>query len=114
MNGNGDGIQVVHGSRVVSAGRLRDQADNLERALGGALGRAEYAGGAGAPPERPGAQFDVEFAGLTELVRGAFGTTARTLRDHAAKAEASDRNYSHAEQTGIEAANNLRARLEGL
>ncbi|MFD0467223.1 hypothetical protein ACFQ0B_02010 [Nonomuraea thailandensis] len=54
MNENGDGIQVVYGSRAVSAGRLREQADELEQALGGALGRADHAGGAGAAPERPG------------------------------------------------------------
>ncbi|MGW3342721.1 hypothetical protein ACWDA3_05415 [Nonomuraea rubra] len=114
MSDRGDGIRVVHGSRAVSAGRLREQADELERALGGALGRADHAGGAGAAPERPGAQFDVEFAGLTELVQNAFGATARTLRDHAAKAELSERNYTRAEQAGVESAERVRTGLEGL
>ncbi|UBU14779.1 hypothetical protein [Nonomuraea gerenzanensis] len=114
MNADGSGIRVVHGSRAVSAGRLRDQADELERALSGALGRAGYAGGAGAAPERPGAQFDVEFAGLTELVRGAFDATARTLRDHAAKNELSEQNYARAEQAGLESAERVRTGLEEL
>ncbi|NJP93319.1 hypothetical protein HCN51_28395 [Nonomuraea sp. FMUSA5-5] len=113
-DGSGGGIRVVRGSRVVSASRLKEQADGLERALNGALGRAADAGGAGAAPERPGAEFDVEFAGLTELARGAFAATAATLRDHAAKAEAAERNYTHAEQGGVETAERVRARLEEL
>jgi hypothetical protein len=114
MSDNSSGIQVVYGSRTVSASRLREQADELERALGGALGRAGYAGGGGAAPERPGAQFDVEFAGLTELVQSAFGATARTLRDHAARAELSEQNYTRAEQAGVESAERVRTGLEKL
>ncbi|MGR6923648.1 hypothetical protein ACU635_56110 [[Actinomadura] parvosata] len=54
-SGGGGGIRVVRGSRVVSASRLKEQADGLERVLNGALGRAAYAGGAGAASRRPSA-----------------------------------------------------------
>ncbi|MEQ4721894.1 hypothetical protein [Nonomuraea sp. B19D2] len=105
-------IQTVHGTRLASASWLSDAADGLERALQGSLGRAGQAAGTGGP-DRPGGQFDIEFAGLTELVQDAFGATAQRLRDRAAGTTLSERNYSHAEQANEELANRVRAALEG-
>lgn len=113
MSDSSGEIRVVHGSRIASASRLRESAEGLERILNGALDRAGRAGGAWGTPERPGAEFDIEFAGLTELTRNAFGAMARSLRDHAAGAELSERTYARAEQAGIESAGRLRAGLEG-
>ncbi|MFI7639334.1 hypothetical protein [Nonomuraea sp. NPDC049400] len=105
-------IQTVYGTRLASASWLSDAADGLERALKGSLGRAGQAAGSG-DPDRPGGQFDVEFAGLTELAQDAFGATVRRLRDRAAKTTLSERNYSHAEQANEESVDRVRAALEG-
>jgi hypothetical protein len=48
------------------------------------------------------------------LVQSAFGATARTLRDHAARAELSEQNYTRAEQAGVESAERVRTGLEEL
>ncbi|TMR96947.1 hypothetical protein [Nonomuraea basaltis] len=113
MNDTDREIQAVYGTRLVSAAWLSETADGLERALLGSLDRADRAAGTGGP-DQPGAQFDVEFTGLTDLVRGAFGATARRLRDHAAGATLSERNYSHAEQANVESADRIRTPLEGI
>jgi hypothetical protein len=105
-------IQIVYGVRPVSASRLSETADGFERALHGSLDRARLAAG-DTGPDRPGAQFDLEFAGLTELVRGAFDATAARLRDRAAGANLAERNHTNAEQAGVESAGRIRAALEG-
>ncbi|WP_157549875.1 hypothetical protein [Nonomuraea candida] len=110
-DGNPGETRVVFGSRLVSAAWLAETADGLDRALTASLGRAAGAGGPGAD-ERPGREFDVEFAGLTDLVRDAFGSTSRALRDRATGATASERNYVRAEQANVQASERLRASVE--
>ncbi|MEU0568196.1 hypothetical protein ABZ297_22825 [Nonomuraea sp. NPDC005983] len=103
-----DDLRVVFGSRLASASSLSETADRLEHAMRGALGGAGQAAATGSP-DRPGAEFDAEFAGLTDLVQGAFGATAERLRDIAARTARSETTFALAEQANEEAVNRPRA-----
>lgn len=108
-----DELRVVFGSRLVSASRFADTADQLEQSMWGSLhgaGRAAAADG----PDRPGAQFDAEFSGLVDLVRGAFGGTAERLRGIASKHALSEANLTQAEQASAAAAGWTSTPIEAL
>ncbi|GAA3659341.1 hypothetical protein GCM10022224_023450 [Nonomuraea antimicrobica] len=93
-------LRTVYGTRLDSAGRLSEAADNLERALQASLHRALKAG-AGERDDLS-EEFDAEFAELPGLARDAYAATARLLRERSDKLGLSEQTYVSAEEANLQ------------
>jgi hypothetical protein len=90
--------RVAHGSWTVAAGGISDAADRLNRAV-----RRLQDVAVKSEPSQPGAEFDVECAGLVSLALGAYGSLGARLRATASRLERADDNFWAVDEASIEA-----------